>query len=571
MIRIATIAVLIATLFAGLLGTAVSASSPEMVKVIIGFDREPGPAEEAIILNAGGKIKHKYRLVRALAARVPATALPGLLQNPGVISLEEDSQVFTVDIELDNSWGVNHIAAGVVHDAGNKGAGVKVAIIDSGIDYTHPDLSANYAGGYDFVNDDADPMDDNGHGTHVAGTIAGRDDGVGVVGVAPEARLYALKILNANGSGYSSDVIAAIEWCIANGIQVTNNSYGQSTNPGPVYQAVFDKAYAAGILHVAAAGNSGNTGGTGDTVGYPAKFYSVVAVAATDKNNVRASWSSTGPDVELSAPGVGITSTLPGGGYGLSSGTSMAAPHVTGLAALVFTSGITDSNGNGRVNDEVREKLATTADDIGAVGRDTLYGYGIVDAREAASVPEPIITPGNIQGTVTDGANPVAGATVTDGTNVVVTDTLGEYMITGVSPGTYTVTASAVGYQSNSLSVTVQSGQTVIANFDLSPVPPAATTVGVNSITYVREGGKRFRMTAGLADNLGKTVTGASVSIDIYRNGSHFRSVSGTTGADGKVTFRITNVLSGTYTSKVTGVVAAGLTWDGITPSNSYT
>ncbi|MBU2052676.1 MAG: S8 family serine peptidase, partial [Nanoarchaeota archaeon] len=150
-----------------------------------------------------------------------------------------------------------------------------------GIDYNHPDLKSNYKGGYDFVNTDTDPMDDHGHGTHVAGTVAALDNGIGVVGVAPEANLYALKVLSSGGSGSYSDVIAALQWCVNNGIQVTNNSYGSSGDPGTNVKEAFDNAYNIhGIIHVAAAGNSGNPPGRGDNIIYPARYDSVIAVAA---------------------------------------------------------------------------------------------------------------------------------------------------------------------------------------------------------------------------------------------------------------------------------------------------
>lgn len=296
--------------------------------------------------------------------------------------VEFDSMVYALEVdgELDNSWGVKRIGAGFVHDDGNKGAGVKIAVIDTGIDYKHTDLDSNYKGGYDFVNSDNDPMDDDGHGTHVAGIIAAEDNGVGVVGVAPMANLYALKVLDSKGSGSYSDVIAALQWCVDYDIQVTNNSYGSSGDPGYTVKAAFDNSALAVVLHVAAAGNSGNLTGTGDNIIYPAAYDSVIAVAATDQSDKRASWSSTGPDLELSAPGVNIYSTYIGiGGYATLSGTSMASPHVAGTAALVIAAGIFD----------VRGQLQSTADDLGATEWDSKYGYGLVDADEAADVESP--------------------------------------------------------------------------------------------------------------------------------------------------------------------------------------
>jgi subtilisin family serine protease len=157
-------------------------------QVFVGFTATPGPAEQALVRGAGGKIKYTYWLVPAIAATLPEAAIEGLLRHPRVTHIEADIKAYAIDAELDNTWGVKRIGAGEVHERGNTGAGVKVAVIDTGIYYTHPDLEANYAGGYDFVNTDDDPMDDNGHGTHVAGTVAALRNGGGVVGARPGGR-----------------------------------------------------------------------------------------------------------------------------------------------------------------------------------------------------------------------------------------------------------------------------------------------------------------------------------------------------------------------------------------------
>ena len=333
-----------------------------------------GEADPALVEQLGGNVVHSYRLVPAVAATAPGRVISRLAAHPRVVRVEPDGEVHISDAELDDTWGVKRIGSGAVHDWSNNGADVKVAVIDSGCDYTHPDGAVNYAGGRDFVNGDDDPMDDNGHGTHVSGTVAAKDDGAGVVGVAPGVSLYCLKVLSSSGSGVWSDIVAALDWAVLNGIQVTNNSYGSGTNPGGTVQAAFDNAAAAGMLHVAAAGNAGNPKGKGNNVGYPARYESVIAVAATDQNDGRASFSSTGDGVELAAPGVGIKSTKLGGGYVKYNATSMASPHVAGAAALAIAAGITD----------VRTQLQTTADDLGDTGRDPQYGFGLVDADEAA-------------------------------------------------------------------------------------------------------------------------------------------------------------------------------------------
>jgi len=572
---IATLVLLVAIL-SGLMVSPALGQQPERVKVLIGFMRQPGPAEQALVRTAGGTIKYTYHLVPAIAASIPEAAIQGLLNNPNITRIELDIAVYAVDAELDNTWGVKRIGAGTVHDGGNKGAGVKVAVIDTGIDYTHPDLNANYAGGHDFVNSDKDPMDDAGHGTHVAGTVAAEDNDIGVVGVAPEAELYALKVLGADGSGSYSDVIAALQWAVDNFMQVTNNSYGSSGDPGDTVKAAFDNAYKAGVLNVCAAGNSGTPPGRGDNVIYPARYESCIAVAATDQSDERARWSSTGPDLELSAPGVAINSTLLGGGYGTGSGTSMASPHVAGTAALVIASGVTGVG-------EVRLRLQETADDLGDLGRDTKYGYGLVDADEAAGQvndPPTVSITSPVDGSTFDsGATIVFEGTASDTEDGGLTASLvwtssidgqigtGGSFETTLSDGNHTITAS----------VTDSGGKTGSASISITVgTPPSEpTTVSVSTISYATNGGrdgkKHLSVTIALVDDLGNPVSGASVSIklDNTTTGQSWTG-AGTTGTDGTVTFSLNNAPSGWYTTAVTDVTAEGLDWDGVTPENEF-
>ena len=361
------------------------AAQNDKVDVLIGFNGGP---DDSVVKAFGGNIKHNFApFINVIAASVPESAIQGLSHNPNIAYVEADAEAHIMGHtstvpEYQNSWGLDHIQADLVHPY-NKGNAVTVCVVDTGIDYTHPELSPNYAGGIDYVNNDSDPMDDNGHGTHVSGTIAAVLNGVGVVGVAPEADLIVAKVLNSAGSGSYSNVIAGINWCVDNHAKVISMSLGGSSGSTALKTAV-DTAYANNVLVVAAAGNSGNFKGKGDNVGYPAKYDSVIAVAATTTSNTRASWSSTGPAVELSAPGVGIKSTWLGGGYNTISGTSMATPHVSGTAALVFFSNEThypSTNHDGIwTSAEVRSVLDGTAQDLGATGRDNLYGYGLVRA-----------------------------------------------------------------------------------------------------------------------------------------------------------------------------------------------
>ena len=379
---------------ASVLPPPIQAQSDASLRVIVRFQSHPALADLSAISAAGGRVTGRFDIVPAVAATIPARAVAALASHPRVARVEEDAVHGADDYvtELDWTWGVKHIGAGDVHGGvqGHTGRGVRVAVFDSGINYTHPDLAPNYRGGYDFVNNDAAPWDDNGHGTHVAGTIAAARDDAGVVGVAPDVDLYAVKVLGADGYGYVSTFISGIDWAVRNSIQVTNHSYG-----GVARSAIFEEALAnaaaRGMVHTASAGNRGACDGTGDSVGYPAGYRSVIAVAATDSTDTRACFSSTGPDVEIAAPGVQIRSTLRSGAYGDRwNGTSMAAPHVAGTAALLLGSGLADANGNGFLHDDVRNLMARTVVDLGAAGRDALHGFGRIDARAAA---EAITTP----------------------------------------------------------------------------------------------------------------------------------------------------------------------------------
>lgn len=277
-------------------------------------------------------------------------------------------------------WGVSRVKADQVWSMGNVGDGINIAVIDTGISKDHPDLKDNLKGGYNAVDSAKDWNDDNGHGSHVAGIMGALDNTIGAVGIAPQINLYAIKSLNRNGSGFVSDIIEGIQWAMDNGVNVANMSFGSASDSLSLREAI-TLAYNAGIVFVAAAGNSGGL------VLYPAAYPEVIAVSATDQDDTLASFSSRGPEIGLSAPGVDIFSTYNGFGYATLSGSSMAAPHVTGVAALVFGSliGAYDANGNNQWDPvEIRQKLQDTAFDLGETGFDELYGWGLVNASAAS-------------------------------------------------------------------------------------------------------------------------------------------------------------------------------------------
>ncbi len=355
--------------------------------VIIGFKQKPGPSEQALIHGAKGIIKRTYELIPAVAASLPEQEIPKLRRS-GLVAYVEENAVYRAAAEplpgheYENSWGVPHILADVAHASGNRGTGVKVAILDTGIDYSHQDLDGNYKGGYDFVFNDADPFDDsfNSHGTHVAGIVAAEENGIGVVGVAPEADLFAVKVLDGAGFGSEDWIIAGIDWAVSNGIEVINLSI-----QGPDAQGLHDacdKAYDAGVILVAAGGNSLAGGGP---VEYPAGYDSVIAVTGTDALDMPGYFSPIDEKLELAAPGVDVLSTVAGGNYGSLSGTSQATAHVTGVSALNIFSNTDEISGDGLVdNDDVRLMLQMTAIDLGSPGRDEIYGYGLVNGAAAA-------------------------------------------------------------------------------------------------------------------------------------------------------------------------------------------
>ena len=537
-----------------------------LVKVLIGFKEKPGPPEQALVKGLGGKIKYTYNFIPAMAASLPEKAIEALQKNPNVKYVEPDGLVQALD-ELDSSWGVKHIGAGVVHDLGNRGTGVKVAIIDTGIDSSHGDLTV--VGGKSFVSYTEDFDDDNGHGTHVAGIVAALDDGIGVVGVAPAAELYALKALDENGSGYVSDVAYAIQWATVNEIQVINMSLGGGASI-TLEAACWLAYYYDGLLLVASAGNSGNPSGKGDNISYPAGYDSVIAVAATDQSDERARWSSTGPAVELAAPGVSIYSTYIGG-YTTLSGTSMASPHVAGTAALVWKANPTWSN------DDVRTQLQETAEDLGAVGWDSEFGYGLVNAAEAVGVDT---LPPNDPPTVSI-TNPADGSTFNSGDAISFTGTAidledgdltanldwtssidgiigkgGNFFTNFLSDGIHTITTEVTDSGSNigsaSIGITVSTPITDdilhIKSIDMSLKKAGPNVNAIAEVTILDESDSPVEVA---------TVSGFWI-------GATNDIKSGVTGTDGKVSFksnRVKNPETGTtFTFTVDDVIKDGYT-----------
>ena len=290
-------------------------------------------------------------------------------------------------------YGIRMVQANRIAD--NMSGNRKVCIMDTGYTLNHPDLpSTGITGndGYGSNNTGNWYNDGNGHGTHVAGTIAAiGGNGQGVVGVNPSGQLglHIVKVFNDQGRwAYGSDLIKAIEQCESAGANITSMSLGGSGSSNAERNA-FQQSYNRGMLHIAAAGNGGNS-----SLSYPASYNEVVSVAAVDSSENKASFSQYNSQVEIAAPGVSVKATWNNNGYKSISGTSMATPHVSGVAALVW------SHYPQCTNKEIRNILNITAKDKGAAGKDTSYGYGIVQAKAAFDYiaqngcnGDPVVTP----------------------------------------------------------------------------------------------------------------------------------------------------------------------------------
>jgi subtilisin family serine protease len=355
----------------------------------------------------GFTIAHEYsHALKGFSATIPAARLAVVKADSRVAFVSEDRAVYSDGKSTGESTtqSVQTIPTGItrVHAEGksNTGAGIGIAIIDTGVDLTHPDLQANIAPqGKSCVKGVRSPNDDNGHGTHVAGTIAALNNSIGVVGIAPNAKLFPVKVLNKSGSGTWSSVICGIDWVAANattlGIKVANMSLGGGgssdnncgiTNNDALHKAICN-ATAKGVTFVVAAGNAGANANSGVPSSYNDTVITVSALADSDgasyglgpstgygADDTFASFSNYGSSVDVGAPGVSIYSTWKGGGYNTISGTSMATPHVAGATALYI------ATHSGAVWSEVRNALVAIGEGV---------GFGHTDPSERH--PEPVL------------------------------------------------------------------------------------------------------------------------------------------------------------------------------------
>jgi len=275
-----------------------------------------------------------------------------------------------------------------------KGEGIKVAVLDTGIAHQHPDLRDAIAEMEDFSGSRTGPSDQNGHGTHCAGTIAARQNSSGVVGAAPLAKLYIGKVLGDNGSGSDRSVAGGIDWAVEQKVHVISMSLG-SPQRSPLIHAAVQRAANAGIFIIAAAGNEGPRL---DTMGYPGKYAETISVGAIDRRLKVTGFSSRSGRsdniLDIMAPGDQILSTYPPNGLKKLSGTSMATPLISGVVALMLSKH--EKHGGGtdlKTVGDLREHLRRTAIDMGPRGWDASYGAGIIDPKKLLVVKDPTPPP----------------------------------------------------------------------------------------------------------------------------------------------------------------------------------
>ena len=376
-------------------------SAGEQVNVLIGFHDNP---DKALVESFGGRVYMELGLINGLAATMSSSAAVQLTNHPKVRYIEPDDYVYSLGlpgaapepVEVQAGalgdaqvvpWGVARVFGedSYPFSAWEKSTGrdISVAILDTGIYKEHEDIEA--AGGVNYSETPGgrfgyEYFDANGHGTHVAGIIGAVDNDIGVVGISPDVNLYAVKILDESGLGTVSSVIDGIQWAVKEEIPIINMSLYSSNYSRALNQAC-QHAYNNGHLLVAAAGNLGKENGMEENVSYPAAYDSVIAVAASDEADQRAAFSSTGPQVELIAPGKDIWSTWTANSYFMYSGTSMASLHVVGAAALVWSVDPELSN------TVVRETLRETAENLHLPKNH--QGYGLVRADRALTAVAP--------------------------------------------------------------------------------------------------------------------------------------------------------------------------------------
>lgn len=369
-----------------------NSASTKAEEYIIVFVNDQGREN---ILKHSRTVLHQFRTIHAISAVVDSNGLKALRKDPNISHIERNTAnltrlgafsattISTLSFQNEQaSFNFQMMKPFVMWNEGFTGTRVKVGVIDSGI-APHKELSVT--GGVSTVSYTSSYTDDNGHGTFMAGIIAAKVDSgpdytdpdtkktMSLMGIAPDVKLYAIKALDQEGEGTLEDVMEGIEWAIENRMDIINLSFTTRVDSWLLHSMV-NRAYNQGILVVGAAGNRGEVGSTAEpnTVDYPAKYDSVIAVSAIDQNKQRGSFSAYGPEVEVAAPGDDIVSSWLNNRYAKASGTSQAAAHVTGVLALLR------QQYPAWPAAKLRALLHHLAEDLGSPGRDAEFGYGLI-------------------------------------------------------------------------------------------------------------------------------------------------------------------------------------------------
>jgi thermitase len=561
-----TLAALGAALVFGL--PATHASAPDFVRLLVKPRAEaPGVEVQAALQAAGVQHERTIAGIDVKVVRVPghraAAAVAALSRHPRFQFAEIDGighgGLVPDDPQFGSQWHHSRIRSSEAWALARGQPSVIVAVLDTGIQHDHPDLAGRILPGRDFVNNDFDPADDHGHGTAVAGMFGAiLNNAEGIAGVAGGVSILPVKVLNASNSGSYSNFASGIVWAADQGARVINLSLSGTSASSTLENAV-NYAWNKGAIVVAAAGNSGN-----DSPRYPAACLNALAITATTPSDTLASFSSFGSHIAFSAPGAAVLTTTRTG-YGHFNGTSFATPVVSGVAALVLS-----ANPN-LTNAQVVDILRLTAVDLGAAGRDPLYGHGRVDAAAAVSRARAMATADTLapQATVTlsEPGNPISGIVTVLGDavdNVAVTRTeilLGSTVVAAqnadwvdytwdtrsYADGRYTVSVRARDAAGNvgTASRTVDVANSVAA----APVDTLAPTVAITSPASGAKLANNTRVSISSSDNVGVVRT------EFYVNGNLHGSSS---SANPTFTWNTARIARGTYHLSARAYDAAG-------------
>lgn len=566
-----SILVAIAALFA-LFALSSHAAPPDATEVQILVKPKASMTEVALHAVLSSKGAAQQGMIAALdvrIVRVPAKAAANLLDalqnHPDVEYAEPDfiaSAIGTANDPLftqGSEWHLSKIQAPSAWDISTGSTGVVVAVVDTGVRASHPDLAGKVlAGGYDFVANDADPTDENGHGTAVAGTVApASNNSLGVAGVAWANPILPIRVLDASGSGTYSAISNGITYAADHGARIINLSLG-GTSSSRTLQSAVNYAWNKQCVIIAAAGNNGN-----DIAVYPAACTNVVAVSATDSSDVRPTWSNYGSYVDVSAPGVSIATLYGADQYASWSGTSFSSPVTSGVVALMASANPLLTNA------QIVDLLLKNSDDIGAPGYDVYYGYGRVNAFRAVTAARNYST-ADTTAPVVSITSPANGSTVSGTVNVSIssTDNLGvtsvELYVDGTlfaqaagASGTFSLNTlayadgshalqaraydAAGNAGSTSISVTVQNSTT------------ADTTAPAATITSPVDGAKVTRPTQKIyvsgTDNVAVT------KLELYLDGRLFGT---STSATATFSWNTMKAAAGSHTLQAYAYDAAG-------------